>query len=177
MTRKEFLVVVCFCNHFRHVEVEEQRAGWLGELSQFTMNVIHRPEKVYGNADSMSLHPHTGECSNFQSVKDIHLLPCGGENTVREHRGIGANLRKRLMMWLIFLQLHKSGQSRCHDSTGLDIVYPFPQFPKRWLGQQCIWRIDLGRVQIHCQSWLLLRQRWSRSIARWIRQKRKKKLS
>ncbi|GFO29685.1 Pol polyprotein [Plakobranchus ocellatus] len=101
-TRKELLAVVRFTRQFRpyllgrhvHVrtdhsslrfqmgfrEAQGQLARWLEELSQCDMEIIHRPGRLHGNADSLSRMPATLECSGSGSSSPLASLPCGGCN-------------------------------------------------------------------------------------------------
>jgi hypothetical protein len=100
-TRKELLAVVKFCRYFRHYllgrkftlrtdhaslvwllrfrHLEGQLARWLEEMSQFDMEVVHRPGKKHLNADGLSRIPDIMvECDCYQAGSKLEDLPCGG---------------------------------------------------------------------------------------------------
>ncbi|GFO16517.1 Pol polyprotein [Plakobranchus ocellatus] len=99
-TRKELLAVVRFIRQFRpyllgrHFKVrmdhnslrwltnfkepQGQLARWLEELSQYDMEIIHRPGKQHGNADALSRMPHGEECPSYNASSLLTALPCGG---------------------------------------------------------------------------------------------------
>ena len=58
---------------------EGQLARWLAELSQFDMNIIHRPGKLHSNADGMScMKDDLVACDSYTSGVNVDQLPCGG---------------------------------------------------------------------------------------------------
>ena len=98
-TRKELLAVVRFTRQFRHYllgrkficrtdhnsltwlmrfqNVEGQLARWLEELSQYHMEIVHRPGKKHVNADALSRLPREeGACPNYSSRELLESLPC-----------------------------------------------------------------------------------------------------
>jgi hypothetical protein len=100
-TRNELLAVVKFCRHFRHYllgrrfilrtnhnslvwltrfkHIEGQLARWLEELSQFDMEIVHRPGKKYVNADGLSRIPDSlSVCDCYNAGADVEQLPCKG---------------------------------------------------------------------------------------------------
>ena len=100
-TRKELLAVVRFTRQFRHYllgrrftlrtdhsslswllgfkNIEGQLSRWLEELSQYDMEVIHRPGALHIDADSLSRIPDTVPyCHCYLAGQDISTLPCGG---------------------------------------------------------------------------------------------------
>jgi hypothetical protein len=100
-TRKELLALVTFTRQFRHYllgrrftvrtdhgslvwlmrfrQADGQLARWLEELSQFDMEVIHRPGKKHCNADGLSRIPDNSvECNCYQAGASLDTLPCGG---------------------------------------------------------------------------------------------------
>ncbi|GFO46611.1 Pol polyprotein [Plakobranchus ocellatus] len=108
-TRKELLAEVQFTRQFRpnllgrHFKVrtdhnslrwltsfkepQGQLARWLEELSQYDMEIIHRPGKRHGNADALSRIPHVDECSSYNASSLLTSLPCGGCKYCRHARG------------------------------------------------------------------------------------------
>ena len=99
-TRKELLAIVRFTRLFRHYllgrrftvrtdhssltwltnfkEPQGQLARWLEEISQFDMEIKHRPGAKHPNADALSRLPQYGPCPEFQVDKVLANLPCGG---------------------------------------------------------------------------------------------------
>jgi hypothetical protein len=100
-TRKELLAVVKFTRQFRHYllgrrftvrtdhnslvwltrfkSIEGQLALWLEELSQYDMNIVHRPGVKHLNADGLSrLEGDVPECNCYEAGKSLESLPCGG---------------------------------------------------------------------------------------------------
>ena len=100
-TRKELLAVVKFCRQFRHYllgrkfllrtdhnsltwlmrfrTIEGQLARWIEELSQYNMEIVHRPGVKHGNADGLSRIPdNVPFCDCYAAGKDILTLPCKG---------------------------------------------------------------------------------------------------
>ena len=108
-TRKELLAVVRFTRQYRHYllgqkfvvrtdhssltwlmrfrHIEGQLARWLEELSQYDMDVVHRPGKKHENADGLSRIPDRLEfCECYTAGKTPEQLPCGGcKYCVRTH--------------------------------------------------------------------------------------------
>ncbi|GFO36097.1 retrovirus-related pol polyprotein from transposon [Plakobranchus ocellatus] len=72
-------------------EPQGQLARWLEELSQYDMEIIHRPGKHHGNADALSRIPPVEECPSYNASS---LLT----NTARGCSGAGASSRKKWMM-------------------------------------------------------------------------------
>ena len=100
-TKKELLAVVVFTRHFRHYllgrrfilrtdhnslvwltrfkYIEGQLARWLEELSQFDMQIQHRPGKLHRNADGLSRQPDDVEfCDCYVAGTSLASLPCKG---------------------------------------------------------------------------------------------------
>ena len=100
-TRKELLAVVRFTRQFRHYllgrkftvrtdhnsltwlmrfkMIEGQLARWLEELSQYDMEIAHRPGKKHGNADALSrLSDELDYCNCYHAGCNLESLPCGG---------------------------------------------------------------------------------------------------
>ena len=100
-TRNELLAVVKFSRHFRHYllgrrfilrtyhnslvwltqfkHIEGQLARWLEELSQFDMEIVHRPGKKYVNADGLSRIPDSlSVCDCYNAGADVEQLRCKG---------------------------------------------------------------------------------------------------
>ena len=98
-TCKELLAVLRFTRKFRHYllgrpfvvrtdhnsltwlmsfkNTEGQLAGWMEELSQFDMSVVHRPGKYHINADALSRIPDPLEyCPNYRAGTMLSRLPC-----------------------------------------------------------------------------------------------------
>ena len=50
-------------------EPQGQLARWLEELSQFNMEIHHRPGKKHTNADALSRIPGGEPCSDFNLIK------------------------------------------------------------------------------------------------------------
>jgi hypothetical protein len=91
-TRKELIAIIRFSRQFRHYllgrhftvrtdhnsltwlmnfkEPQEQLAKWLEELSQFIMEIQHRPGKKHTNADALSRIPG-GTMFRLQSKSEI----------------------------------------------------------------------------------------------------------
>lgn len=59
-------------------EPQGQLARWLEELSQFDMEIQHRPGKKHANADALSRIPGGEPCSEFSLWVKLQDLPCGG---------------------------------------------------------------------------------------------------
>jgi transposase InsO family protein len=101
VTRKELLAILTFVRQFRHYLLgrkflirtdhnslawltrfknpDGQLARWLEELSQFNMEVSHRPGKQHANADALSRIPDTlTTCNCYSAGKRVEDLPCGG---------------------------------------------------------------------------------------------------
>ena len=101
VTRKELLAILTFLRQFRHYLLgrrflvrtdhnslawltrfknpDGQLARWLEELSQFNMEVIHRPGKHHANADALSRIPDTLErCDCYSAGARLQDLPCQG---------------------------------------------------------------------------------------------------
>ena len=100
-TRKELLAVVRFTTQFRHYllrqrftlqtdhsslswllgvkNIEEQLSRWLEELSQYDIEVIHRPCALHIDADCLSRIPDTVSYYHcYLAGQDIATLPFGG---------------------------------------------------------------------------------------------------
>ena len=99
-TRKELLAVVVFTRRFRHyllgrhfkVRTDHgsltwlckfknpcgQLGRWMEELSQYDMELEHRPGAKHINADSLSRIPEEGSCPNYKPGCELASLPCGG---------------------------------------------------------------------------------------------------
>jgi hypothetical protein len=100
-TSKELLAVVTFTRQFRHYllgrrftvrtdhsslvwlmrfkHIQGQLARWLEELSQFDMEIEHRPGKKHNNADGLSRIPdRLAPCNCYEAGKDLESLPCKG---------------------------------------------------------------------------------------------------
>lgn len=101
VTRKELLAILTFLRQFRHYLLgrkflirtdhssltwltrfktpDGQLARWLEELSQFDMEVSHRPGKHHANADALSRTPdELTACDCYMAGKHLESLPCGG---------------------------------------------------------------------------------------------------
>ena len=87
VTRKELLEVVGSVSHFNHYlygaeftirtghaalrwlktlkEPEGQLARWLGRMEQYNYRVVHRPEEIHHNADSLSRCPCEPDCAYY----------------------------------------------------------------------------------------------------------------
>ena len=101
VTRKELLAVVKFSRQYRHYLLgkrfivrtdhssllwllnfkhpQGQLARWLEELSQYDMQVQHRPGKLHSNADALSRIPElTPACEEFRLGFRLEDLPCRG---------------------------------------------------------------------------------------------------
>ncbi len=109
-TRKELLAVIKFTRQFKHYLLgrkflvrtdhnsliwllnfkhpQGQLARWIEELSQFDMEIQHRPGKKHCNADALSRIPeYETVCPNYRLGLDIKQLPCGGCNyCARAHK-------------------------------------------------------------------------------------------
>ena len=108
-TRQELLAVVLFTRQFRPYligrrfmlrtdhnslrwltsfkEPQGQLARWLEELSQYDMEIVHRPGKSHGNADSLSRMPDPNDCGPVDISVPLRSLPCGGcGHCTRVHR-------------------------------------------------------------------------------------------
>ena len=100
-TRKELLSVIRFTRQFRHYllgrkfllrtdhnsliwlmkfkNIEGQLSRWLEELSQYDINIVHRPGFHHWNADGLSRIPDDAPyCEHYESGTDLKSLPCGG---------------------------------------------------------------------------------------------------
>ena len=93
-TRKELLAIIRFSRQLRHYlmgrrftvrtnhnsfkEPQGQLARWLEELSQFNMEIQHRPRKKHTNADALSRIPGEEPCSEFNLRVKLQDLSCGG---------------------------------------------------------------------------------------------------
>ena len=100
-TRKELLAVLRFTRQFRHYllgrkfvvrtdhgsltwllgfkNIGGQLARWLEELSQYDMQVVHRPGVKHQNADGLSrLEDDLEYCDCYQAGRTPENLPCGG---------------------------------------------------------------------------------------------------
>ena len=56
-----------------------QLARWLEELSQYDMEIVHRPGKKHLNADALSRLPDTlRSCDCYHAGLQLSALPCGG---------------------------------------------------------------------------------------------------
>ena len=100
-TRKELLAVVTFTRRYRHYllgrkfilrtdhnsltwllsfkDIQGQLARWIEELSQYDMEVQHRPGKHHSNADGLSRIPDSlCYCSCYSPGCSLEALPCGG---------------------------------------------------------------------------------------------------
>ena len=99
-TRKELLAVIRFIRQFRPYllgrrftvrtdhsslrwlagfkEPQGQLARWLEELSQYDVEIVHRPGRHHGNADALSRRPAESDCTIERNPLDS--LPCGGCN-------------------------------------------------------------------------------------------------
>ena len=58
-------------------EPQGQLARWLEELSQYDMEIVHRPIKSHGNADSLSRMPDPNDCGPVDISVPLRSLPCG----------------------------------------------------------------------------------------------------
>lgn len=101
-TRKELLAVIRFTRHFRHyllgrhfnVRTDHsslqwlmnfknpngQLARWLEELSQYWMEISHRPGGKHVNADALSRLSQDEDCLEYRHNVLPEQLPCGGCN-------------------------------------------------------------------------------------------------
>ena len=101
-TRKELLAIVLFTRQYRHYllggeftirtdhhslawlcgfkDCSGQLGRWLEELSQYHLNIQHRPGAKHTNADAMSRIPIASECNCYEAGKNLSDLPCGGCN-------------------------------------------------------------------------------------------------
>nr|KAG5699813.1 hypothetical protein BaRGS_013533 [Batillaria attramentaria] len=100
-TRKELLALVAFTRQYRHYllgrhftartdhsslawlmrfkNLGGQLARWMEELSQYDIQVVHRPGKDHTNADALSRVPAEEEfCNCYEAGRDLSTLPCGG---------------------------------------------------------------------------------------------------
>ncbi|KAK7481756.1 hypothetical protein BaRGS_00027004 [Batillaria attramentaria] len=100
-TRKELLALVAFTRQYRHYllgrrftartdhsslawlmrfkNLRGQLARWMEELSQYDIQVVHRPGKDHTNADALSRVPAEEEfCNCYEAGRDLSTLPCGG---------------------------------------------------------------------------------------------------
>ncbi len=100
-TRKELLSVVKFCRQFRHYllgrrfllrtdhnslvwltrfkDIQGQLARWVEELSQYDMEILHRPGKNHQNCDALSRIPDMlAPCDCYNAGMSLESLPCGG---------------------------------------------------------------------------------------------------
>ena len=100
-TRRELLSVVRFTNHFRHYlmgkeftlrtdhhsliwlmnfkQLDGQLARWMEELSNYSMQIVHRPGKLHTNADSLSRRPSDEPfCPYYRPRSKLEDLPCKG---------------------------------------------------------------------------------------------------
>ena len=119
VTRRELLSVVHFCIHFKHYligrrfrlrtdhgalvwifqfkEPEGQLARWLELLSQFDMEIIHRPGRIHGNGDGLSRRPCPRDCPTCtrgeKRIEDVRVLQTSAETT-KEQKGRTARKRK-----------------------------------------------------------------------------------
>ncbi|XP_056003459.1 uncharacterized protein LOC130046578 [Ostrea edulis] len=99
-TRRELLAVVRFTRMYRHYLLgrrfrvrtdhhsliwllnfkspQDQLARWLEELSQYNMEIQHRPGQRHINADALSRLPHSSCASGAAFAIHPSDLPCGG---------------------------------------------------------------------------------------------------
>ena len=107
-TRKELLAVVRFTRMYRHYLLgkkfivrtdhhsliwllnfkspQDQLARWLEELSQYNMEIQHRPGRKHVNADALSRMPHTYGAADTAMAVHLKDLPCGGcQKCTRAH--------------------------------------------------------------------------------------------
>jgi hypothetical protein len=65
---------------------QDQLARWLEELSQYNMEIHHRPGRKHTNADALSRLPHTYEAADTAMATHLKDLPCGGcQKCTRAH--------------------------------------------------------------------------------------------
>ncbi len=99
-TRKELLALVAFTRQYRMYllgrsfivrtdhnsltwllrfkSIEGQLARWIEELTQYDMQIQHRPGKKHGNADGLSRQTeHQEACDCYQAGIEPTSLPCG----------------------------------------------------------------------------------------------------
>jgi hypothetical protein len=99
-TRKELLSVVSFTCMYRHYlqgrrfivrtdhhsliwllnfkSPRDQLARWLEELSQYNMEIQHRPGRNHANADALSRLPHTYSAADTEMAVHLKDLSCRG---------------------------------------------------------------------------------------------------
>ena len=59
--------------------IEGQLARWIGELSVYNMEIVHRPGKDHVNADGLSRIPDPlVQCNYYSYGRDVQDLPCSG---------------------------------------------------------------------------------------------------
>ena len=117
VTRRELLAVVYFSTQFKHYLIgrkfdlrtdhgaltwlykfkqpEGQIARWLETLSQFQMNIIHRPGRIHSNGDGLSRRPCNLECPTCKKgeklIQDVRVC-----QTKSNHTKKGRTARNRL---------------------------------------------------------------------------------
>jgi hypothetical protein len=65
---------------------QDQLARWLKELSQYNMEIHHRPGRKHTNADAMSRLPQTYGAADTTMAVHLKDLPCGGcQKCTRAH--------------------------------------------------------------------------------------------
>jgi hypothetical protein len=57
---------------------QDQLARWLEELSQYNMEIQHRPGRKHVNVDALSRLPHTYGAADTAMAVHLRDLPCGG---------------------------------------------------------------------------------------------------
>ena len=58
--------------------IEEQLFRWLEELSQYDINIVHRPGIHHGNTNGLSRIPDNAPyCEYYEAGTDLKSLPCG----------------------------------------------------------------------------------------------------
>ena len=83
-TRKELLSVIRTDQNsliwlIKFKNIKGQLSRWLEELSQYDINIVHRPGVHHGNADGLSRIPDDAPyCEHYESGTDLKSLPCGG---------------------------------------------------------------------------------------------------
>ena len=118
VTRRELLAVVHFCTQYKHYLIgrnfdlrtdhgaltwlfqfkqpEGQIARWLELLSQFQMNIIHRPGRIHSNGDGLSRKPCNLDCPTCKKgeklIQDIRTCQ---EQPIKANRGRTGRNRSR----------------------------------------------------------------------------------
>ena len=68
-------------------EPQGQLARWLEELSQYDLEIVHRPGKSHANADFLCRMPDPNDCGPVDISVPLRSLPCGGcGHCTRVHR-------------------------------------------------------------------------------------------